>query len=199
MRCSLLIATAALLSLSPDCAAQRRRGPDITRMLQRFDADKDGKLTESELGAQMWRRMGRFDGDDDGVLTKKELESMSSRGRGRGRAGSSDAAWKFLAEKYDANKDGKIEAAEYTRDEATFARLDTNRDGVLTSADWKAGDERERGRGKGAGRAARPAAPKAGQPAPDFELTFVDDEEAKVKLSSFTGERPVALIFGSCT
>jgi len=191
----LIMAAVAVLSLSSESAAQRRRGPNITRMLQRFDADKDGKLTEDELGAQMWRRMSRFDSDSDGALTKQELESMSRRGGGRG--GSSDAAWKFLADKYDANKDGKIEKGEYDRDEATFTRLDKNGDGALTKEDWQGEQERERGRGRG--RASRPAAPKAGDVAPDFELTFVDDSEAKAKLSSFTGDKPVALIFGSCT
>jgi peroxiredoxin len=42
------------------------------------------------------------------------------------------------------------------------------------------------------------AAPKVGEPAPDFELCDSDGKKP-VRLSSFQGERPVALIFGSFT
>lgn len=188
----LLVVAATALALSPDCTAQRRRGLDVTRMLERFGADKDGKLTKKEVPERMWRRLAAADADDDGAVTKKELQSLQSP---RGRSGNSEAAWKFLAKKYDANADGKIEADEYDRDEATFARLDKNKDGVLTLADWQSGSSRRGGRD----RSSRPTAPKAGQPAPDFELTFVEDAERTVKLSGFAGSKPVALIFGSCT
>jgi hypothetical protein len=42
------------------------------------------------------------------------------------------------------------------------------------------------------------AAPAVGDPAPDFELVRLDGE-GKVRLSSYRGKRPVALIFGSFT
>lgn len=42
------------------------------------------------------------------------------------------------------------------------------------------------------------AAPKAGQPAPDFELADPEGK-AKVRLSDFKGKRPVVLLFGSYT
>ena len=41
-------------------------------------------------------------------------------------------------------------------------------------------------------------APKAGDPAPDFELHDVSGEHS-VRLSDFQGQKPVALIFGSFT
>mgnify|MGYP001824618708 CR=1 FL=1 len=41
-------------------------------------------------------------------------------------------------------------------------------------------------------------APKAGDPAPDFELCDVDGEQS-VRLSDFQGKVPVALVFGSFT
>lgn len=43
-----------------------------------------------------------------------------------------------------------------------------------------------------------PSAPKAGTPAPDFELTDPSGEKT-VRLSSFKGKAPVVLIFGSYT
>jgi hypothetical protein len=45
---------------------------------------------------------------------------------------------------------------------------------------------------------ARAGALEAGDPAPDFELdTF--DRTARVRLSSFRGQKPVVLVFGSYT
>ena len=41
-------------------------------------------------------------------------------------------------------------------------------------------------------------APKAGDPAPDFELSDVDGEHS-VRLSDFRGKKPVVLVFGSFT
>ncbi len=41
-------------------------------------------------------------------------------------------------------------------------------------------------------------APKAGDPAPDFELSDLNGENP-VRLSDFQGQKPVALVFGSFT
>ena len=41
-------------------------------------------------------------------------------------------------------------------------------------------------------------APKAGDPAPDFQLSDIVGEYS-VRLSDFQGKRPVALVFGSFT
>lgn len=115
-------------------------------------------------------------------------------------------SWTYYAEKYDSNKDGKIAGEEYTRGKEAFARLDKNADGSLTAADF-APEARGAGRrpagqaGRGAeqGGRARATAPKVGDVAPDFELPVVGAEGKTVKLSSFKGKRPVALIFGSYT
>lgn len=174
-------------------------------MVERYDANKDGKLTKEEVGeGRVWDRLLRADKDEDGTLTKKEMESMSGGGGGRGRGG--EATWKFLQEKYDADKNASISAAEYTRDKATFTRLDKDKDGALTAKDWAGGGERQRGnrqrgnrqRGEGGGRT-RSGAPEAGDKAPDFTLTFVKDGKKSVKLSDYKGDKPVALVFGSCT
>ena len=41
--------------------------------------------------------------------------------------------------------------------------------------------------------------PKPGDEAPDFELPLLGDSTRKVRLSSFRGKKPVALIFRSFT
>jgi len=47
-------------------------------------------------------------------------------------------------------------------------------------------------------RPARPPAPKVGEQAPDFTLQVLNSTD-RITLSSFAGERPVALVFGSYT
>ena len=105
-----------------------------------------------------------------------------------------DRAWRFLADKYDTDKDGRLTKDEYDRGEETFERLDRNKDGVLTADDWKGARGRRR-----PGSATRGEAPTVGKRAPDFELAYVKEPDRTVRLSSFVGKQPVALIFGSCT
>ena len=116
-------------------------------------------------------------------------------GRGGGNSGVSAKVFGFLAEKYDKNGDGKISPEEHDRGEELFARLDKDGDRFLTAKDW----EVEVPRAKPSARQKSQTAPEAGVVAPDFELTLVNDASKTVKLSSFAGDKPVALIFGSCS
>ncbi|KAA3608998.1 MAG: hypothetical protein DWQ01_10470 [Planctomycetota bacterium] len=110
-----------------------------------------------------------------------------------------ETAWQVL-KKYDADGNGRITAKEYPRGEVRFLRLDGNGDGVLTEEDLALlGRRRPRMKG-GENRRPRPKAPKAGAIAPDFELPLLGAKKpTQVKLSSFRGKKPVALIFGSYT
>ncbi len=111
----------------------------------------------------------------------------SNAQRNRGRSG---GGWKFVAEKYDANNDGSVSLAEYTRGEDAFKTLDINGDGVLDQADWSSRSRSRGGNGE---------APVAGQKAPNFSLSEIRDSSKTVTLSDFAGKKPVALLFGSCT
>jgi len=192
-----LLAAAGCLLLLGDALAQRRggrqRGLNSARLLQRYDANEDGKLTEKEVPAAMWRRLAQADKDKDGALTKSEMDAMSTRG---GRRGGGETTWKFLLGKYDADKDGKVSAKEYTRDKEAFARFDRDKDGFLTAKDWQQSDEQSSRRRGGN---AKDGAPEEGDKAPDFTLTYVGDKKRKATLSEFVGKKPVALVFGSCT
>ena len=123
-------------------------------------------------------------------------QADAQRPQRRGGGGRSADVFKFLAEKYDADKDGEITSDEYDRSEENFTRFDTNKDGVLTAADWSGGRTGRPKRGKPRGSS---DAPSVGEQAPDFTLTEILDETKEVKLSTFSGDKPVALIFGSCT
>ena len=117
----------------------------------------------------------------------------------RSRGGSTDV-WKFLAEKYDNDGDGRLTKKEYDRSAEKFKGFDSDGDGVLTADDWKSADGgNRRGSQRSRGVNASGAAPAKGDVAPEFALTMVGDTSDTVKLSSFAGKKPVALVFGSCT
>ncbi len=133
-----------------------------------------------------------------------------------------------LLRKYDADRDGKINRSEYPRTDAAFTNLDRNRDGSIDATDFEPTAGRARGVGQ-ARQPRPAKLPKVGEMAPDFELPLLSarakelptedkDGEAAgkpaaeggaakpgkapvetVKLSSFVGKKPVALIFGSYT
>lgn len=97
----------------------------------------------------------------------------------------------------DKNKDGKITKAELPeRMQRMFGRMDSNGDGVIDKKEVAAVEKRFAGR-KGSSKPSSAGVP-AGKPAPDFTLKTLDGKK-EVKLSSFQGKRPVALIFGSYT
>jgi Ca2+-binding EF-hand superfamily protein len=47
-----------------------------------FDANKDGKITQEELPAQMQQRFGRMDENGDGAIDQEEVDSMRERTQG---------------------------------------------------------------------------------------------------------------------
>ncbi|MBL8751760.1 MAG: hypothetical protein JNK15_00560 [Planctomycetes bacterium] len=105
-----------------------------------------------------------------------------------------------LLQQYDKDKNGKIDKNEYPRGADAFANLDRDRNGAIDGADFAPGVARA-GRGDGKGRPAEDPKklPKVGDVAPDFDLPMLGVKDKTVKLSSFAGDRPVALIFGSYT
>ena len=121
------------------------------------------------------------------VLSSLFLMSQADVGRAE-----TSKVWAHLAKKYDKNRDGQLSQDEYGRGAETFARLDRNRDGVLTSDDWHVPGEYPEFK-------SRHIAPKKGDRAPDFELSYVRAPDKVARLSSFAGKKPVALVFGSCT
>jgi len=222
MRTSLTM-TVALLCVGPLAAQRGRDTSDAWPVLaERYDKDKDGTITPAEYPRGK-AKFAAYDANADGVLTKEDFagsggmdfgrmmlggsllpadgdkdgkvtgtewrawlnslevslgvvhglaDSGSEGGRRRGRSGS-----------LDRDRDGKIEISDL---EIVFTLVDQNGDGTLDASELE-------------GRPSREGTPVAGDPAPDFELAFAKDEERKVKLSSFAGEKPVALVFGSYT
>jgi Ca2+-binding EF-hand superfamily protein len=125
------------------------RGPPGDRLIQRFDTDRDGRVTREEFQKQALARFAETDLNNDGRIDDADLPPMM-RGRGaltgdadraspglsRGGRGGGMMAWLRDA---DANRDGTI-----TRDEAMahamreFDRFDANKDSAVDAADFTA-------------------------------------------------------------
>ena len=114
-----LFVAAPLVAGAATYAAAQGDGPARADILQKFDANKDGKLDDSER-AQM----------------KAAFEAKRAERH------------KAALAKFDANKDGKLDATERktmqdTRLAEQFQKMDTNGDGKLTLDEFKAGSEAE--------------------------------------------------------
>lgn len=120
-------------------------------LLDRFDTNKDGKVTKDEFLAKVKERFDQMDLNNDGKITDDDLPPMmrgrnvlagggaggQGMGQGMGRGGMGGGmGWLRGA---DANKDGAI-----TLDEAIaaatkqFDQLDRNKDGAVDKADFDA-------------------------------------------------------------
>ncbi len=159
------------------------------RFFSRFvDDDGDGKVTAKE-----WEVfVGDSDPDQSGTVTQDELADN----------GLPERLASMLARMLDSNGDQKLGTKEF---QSAFATVDKNQDQTLAADELQTSGGRDAGGrggtsrgGRGAGGGA-PAAAKAGEIAPDFDLPLVKDHEKTVKLSSFAKQKPVALIFGSYT
>ena len=104
-------------------------------MMERFDADKDGKITAQEWEAGHAGRFAEMDADGDGDLTAAEMEAYHEKRRAERR--------ERMRQRLDTNQDGKVTADEMAaRYKQMFSRLDENGDEVISP------DEMPRHRGK---------------------------------------------------
>jgi Ca2+-binding EF-hand superfamily protein len=122
----LVLATSAVLvgGTVGFAAAKGHRGHgDRKAMKEKFDLNKDGQLDDAER-AQLKQAFGA-------MRAQKKAEML---------------------QKHDANKNGALDPAERqamkaARAEARFTKLDTNRDGSISRAEFEAGHQHRGGRG----------------------------------------------------
>ncbi len=80
----MLCATTGSAQEDKETQRRERRGRgrrDPAQMLERMDANKDGKISKDEFAGPDGF-FNRMDADDDGFLTEKELSAMRHRMRG---------------------------------------------------------------------------------------------------------------------
>ena len=118
----------------------RHGGQHFFRMLEKHDANGDGKLTQAEIDETRAARHTEFDKDGDGNLTLAEYEALWL-----------DAMRERMVDrfqKHDADGDGTVTQQEFGRHSANVVmRMDRNDDGVLDK-----NDRRRHGKGRRMGR-----------------------------------------------
>ena len=122
------VATAAVLLLS-SCVvlAQGREGP----ALEQADADHDGKVTKQEYVDARAAQFSRLDRNGDGFI-----DDADSRAGGNERG---QRAAKALRGRIDSNGDGKISKEEFVNAPTMlFDKFDANKDGVLDATELEA-------------------------------------------------------------
>ncbi|MCR9248167.1 MAG: hypothetical protein NXI31_24315 [bacterium] len=147
----------------------------FNHFLMRFaDGNEDGDVTRAE-----WDELGnRLDADGDGQVTQTETQNV---------LGDWAEDWPLFLLSFDQDHDADFDRRDL---DLAFRDQDFDGNGTLTGKETR-----------GWSPTAEPDAPAlaVGQAAPDFELPFVDDIHATLRLTDARSDRPVALVFGSYT
>jgi EF-hand domain pair/EF hand len=115
---SAAIALACPLSAMADAHAEKRQGmmkgsdeagPMMRMALEKFDANKDGKLDDAERKAMKADRFKKLDGNGDGKILKGEFPAAMEAMREQNKRERMNA----LFDAMDKNKDGAVSAGEF--------------------------------------------------------------------------------------
>jgi len=105
-------------------------GRHMFGMLESFDTNDDGKLSQEEIDQTRGERFGKFDADSDQSLTLGEYEQLWL-----------DAMRERMVDRFqdlDADGDGKVTAEEFQQPFAKVVRrMDRNDDGVIDRGDFQ--------------------------------------------------------------
>ena len=130
----------------------------VENMLQRMDANKDGKISKEEAKGPLANNFERFDQNKDGYLDRKELERVAEQlitaqranaGKGGKKAGPQDGAQTRQNlvdfDSLDGNADGRLTREELkgTAYEAVFDQIDTNKDGKIDKKEFEAYQQKQ--------------------------------------------------------
>lgn len=134
--------------------------------LEKFDVNKDGKVSKEEFKGYMEKRFQRMDVDKDDTVSIDELEQYRRQQQNKGKKSKlarldsdgdgSISKEEFIAPrikqvekkflKLDKNKDGKLTAGEFPKKKiqhsALFENIDANKDGKISNEEKDAALER---------------------------------------------------------
>ena len=114
-------------------------GADV--MFDQLDADADGKVTAEEIAAARQARVTGLDANSDGLISASELAARTMEGM-QARADAM-AARRIAAQ--DVDGDGMLSAAELATPPmpvALFDRMDSDKDGAISQAEYDAAKDR---------------------------------------------------------
>lgn len=110
--------------------------PSPDKMIERFDANKNGQLEAAELPERMQERIGDIDTSGDSVVSKAELETHFKAKQAAHQAKFMERA-KERFDKKDANHDGTLDQSEVGEHWAQLSVADANGDQKLTAEELK--------------------------------------------------------------
>lgn len=114
---ALVVALTAAVPVAAGAHDGEQHSSGGSRVLERFDANGDGKLDESEK-AQARAAKRRMDRNHDGEIGQHERELA-----------------KRLHQHFDKDGDGKLSETEQAEAKAAKSRMDANGDGTLSHAE----------------------------------------------------------------
>ena len=133
----LMAATVFAVGAIPATAAEEdsraeRAGTFATRMIERYDVDKNGSVTLEEYLTAEENRFDSADADDDGFVTADELKAAGEKRSERRR--------QTRLDRIDGDKDGRVslaeaEAAAVKAARKRFERMDADKDGFISTAE----------------------------------------------------------------
>lgn len=133
-------------AMRPEARGDRhgRRGgrpfgpPSPEKMIERFDANKNGQLEAAELPERMQQRIGDIDTSGDGVVSKDELDAHFKAKLATHAAKFAEKA-KARFDRKDTNHDGSLDQSEVGAERwAKLSVADANGDQKLTPAELEA-------------------------------------------------------------
>jgi EF hand len=128
-----LAAAAALIAGVAQADRGRHGMQDVSGLMERYDANRDGALSQEEIDTNRSQWHGEFDKDKTGDLTLAEFETLWLKARRE------TMVREF--QEFDRDGDGKLTLDEYKAPlNAMVSRLDSNGDGLVNK------DDRRRGR-----------------------------------------------------
>jgi hypothetical protein len=145
-------ATALCLIAAPALAQQGQPG---AHFIENWDMNGDGAVTVSEAAERRSDVFYSFDSNEDGFLDAEEYVAFDEaraadmeNESGHGQGAMKSAADGMQMSSNDVDGDGRVSASEFETNAAVWIRgLDTNGDGVVTTADFG----RRGGQGQGQG------------------------------------------------
>lgn len=115
---------------------------ELIATLMAFDKNGDGKLTKDEVPERMQGIFARGDKNNDGVLTKEEIKAMAET-QARQANNRANAPPDALFRALDTDHDGMLSSAEIKNAAAALKSLDKNGDGRITEDELRPPQRRE--------------------------------------------------------